>query len=86
MMYNGKPYENRAEIKRDIRTVLGKDGDGPSVLGVLDMNQISAYIGMHRNRVKKFMSGYELSKFGNRKVFTIDDVADRILRDRETVL
>ncbi|MDR1574111.1 MAG: hypothetical protein LBS24_07355 [Clostridiales Family XIII bacterium] len=79
-MHGAKRYENKAEIKRDIRAALATEA------GVLCVGQVARYLGVHRNSVMKLMEGYEYVRLGHRKAFTADDLADRILRDRETVL
>jgi hypothetical protein len=84
--------EMRADIKADIRRVFSgkpdKAGKPHSVygLGVLSVGQIGEYVGLHYNSVMAYMSGYEYFKVGTKKVFHINDVADRIMRDRRIAI
>lgn len=74
-----KVYEAKAEIKKDIRAVMGP-------AGVLNVGQVAIYLGMGRNGVMRYMKGYECITLGRRKVFTVDDLADRLTRDRTLVI
>jgi hypothetical protein len=74
-----KAYETKAEIKKDIRSVTGN-------VGVLSVGEVARYMSMSRNQVMQLMEGYEYIKLGRRKLFTVEDLADRLLRDRRLVI
>ena len=64
----------KSEIKADLLIQYNR--------GLICIKEIGEYIGLHQNRVGQYMTGYNFVKIGNKKSFTIDDVADRITRDK----
>jgi hypothetical protein len=78
-MTGTKDSRMRSDIKKDIRTVFGRE------TGVLSLSQIAKYTGVGTSRAMEYMTGYEWTKLGRRKVFPIDSVVHRLMRDRTPV-
>jgi hypothetical protein len=75
-MRDTRESQMRSDIKKDIRTVFGSE------IGVLSLSQIAKYTGAGTSRAMEYMAGYEWTKLGRRKVFPIDSVVHRLMRDR----
>ena len=63
-------------LARDIQAFCGS--------GLVTQTQVQAFLGCGKNYPKKFLKGLQFYRKGNAKLYSVDDIAEKINREKKS--